>query len=163
LAGHCQGGVIFFDKCENININNCILNGSGAFGIQCNDVTNLTCTKTTIRECSSLLFEFKGSKKLNFIECEFNNIRSHGYLAIITDCEFFKFENCIFSENYSDTNDRYYKAERDFLFYFFDDTKSKSFIFDNCVFSNNRIKWWSNKNEIITKTRIKYLNNDNLK
>ncbi len=161
--GGCQGGVIFFDRCKNINMNNCILIGSGRNGIQCNDVNNLSCTKTTIKECSSSIFEFNRSSNLNFTDCEFKNIRCTGFLVISTNCNSFNFTNCMFSDNYCDTTDEYYKEEIDFIFYFYNDTRSMSFVVDNCTFSNNRIKWFSNKNNIFTKTNINYLNNDNLK
>ena len=79
----CLGAVLEFDNCRDINIDNCLLFGSGIFGISTcwkNDnkgVTNLHCSNTTIQSCSWGALNIKNSDSLYFDNCNFKDNSTH--------------------------------------------------------------------------------------
>lgn len=91
LYGYCEGEVVFLNNCEDVYIGNSTLYGCGTVGIYGNNVTNLVCEDTVIRDCSEDLLLLYNSNNLSFINCEFQN-RSDEHL-VFNECQTILIEN----------------------------------------------------------------------
>lgn len=163
--GHCTGGVISIEKSENVFIDSCVLIGSGSFGVNLFDCKDILCSNIQVKECSIMLSELERNENVLFENCEFLDIRCDGHLIYVTDCRKVVYKKCVFTKNYSYTDPKssWYKEEREKLVYFYNDTKSSGFVFEDCTFTENKLRGFSNKPEVITKTNNTFIKNDQLK
>ncbi|TND08413.1 MAG: putative S-layer protein [Bacteroidetes bacterium] len=158
-GGGCSGGVLFFDKCTNVQIEDALLVGSGRCGLLCNEVVNMSCMLLTIDECSSALMELQHDSLLKFESCTFQNTKSEYGLVWIDVAHAVSFVGCSFNGNYMDTSKYAYKTENDCVFKFYIEKTSTAFRVENCTFENNRFKAFTNRKEIFTRKGNKFTNN----
>ena len=74
--GGCSGGVLDFDKCKNIKVQNMRLYGCGTLGIEtycCNDIDIIN---TEIYECSNGAAYFRQTIGINFKDCNIHDVPS---------------------------------------------------------------------------------------
>ena len=72
-SGYCEDGVISLSGCDGITIDNCTLFGCGTIGIYANNVSNLVCTNSTIRDCAEDLVCLVNSRDVLFQDCTFKS------------------------------------------------------------------------------------------
>jgi hypothetical protein len=159
----CSGGVLFFIDCKNVMLSNCTLSGCGEYGMLCDNDTNMTCYKCRIEHCSEYLFELNNNQHLLFQSCIFTDIKVMSSMIELTDCTDLHFVKCEFSKNVTPSNSDYYRKEKNCVFDFYEDKKGKDILLEDCTFSDNEIFLMTNRNDLLTRTNVKYLNNDNLK
>lgn len=91
--GTCAGDVISFETCTGVEIENCDLFGSGAYGITLNDVRKATVRNSIIRECTYGIMTLDGVENVRFDGCSFHDNREYD-LITIADSNSVIFANC---------------------------------------------------------------------
>ena len=76
--GFCAGGVLSFDLCSDIAVNECGLYGCGTIGVQAKDCNNLTVTASDIYECSYGALEARSCRNVRMEDCD---VHHHGTRA----------------------------------------------------------------------------------
>lgn len=94
-AAVCMGGVLRFDRCGDVTVDDCDLFGCGTVGVTAKECVDLTVTNSVIRDCTSGLFSASGCKRLRVVDCRFlRNQCFNGFAAawcndvLIADCAF---------------------------------------------------------------------------
>lgn len=100
-SGYCQGGVLGFESCTNINIEKCSLYGCGTVGIMTRDCSNLAVKSCDIYECSYGLLYLYDSENISFEKTKFRKTGEFDLIEI-SGCKNVSFTKCIFSENFND-------------------------------------------------------------
>lgn len=98
--GICMGGVIKMDSCNNINIDNCLLFGSGSDGIATTNTDGVRCSNSIIKECTATILYLENSKNFKFHNCTFDNNGGSNYyssyIVLIYSCSNIEFNKCDF-------------------------------------------------------------------
>ena len=76
--GFCAGGVLSFDLCSDISVNECGLYGCGTIGVQARDCNSLTVTASDIYECSYGALEARSCRNVRMEDCD---VHHHGTRA----------------------------------------------------------------------------------
>ena len=97
--GYCEGGVLFFENCENVNVKSCDLYGCGTYGLETHSVSGLIFDDTTIRDCSYGIMELHGTKYATFNNCKFIRCREFALVNVDGGCEDVRFDSCRWSDN----------------------------------------------------------------
>jgi len=84
-AGHtvtgeyeCDAGVVLFDESANINVEDCLLYGSGAVGISLRSCVSAQIDNTTVTDCSLRAVDIWLSNDITFNDCKFIKNRAYG-------------------------------------------------------------------------------------
>ncbi|WP_296094001.1 right-handed parallel beta-helix repeat-containing protein [Alloprevotella tannerae] len=96
--GYCNGGVLEFKQCQDIEIDRCDLFGCGIEGITAVGTTNLVCKKSIIRDCSYSIMELRKCLNMTFEDCDFYRCREYTLIAA-SDCTNTNFIRCRMSQN----------------------------------------------------------------
>lgn len=64
--GYCSGGVLNFNRCRDIDIEDCCLYGCGTYGITACESRDLSAERCIIKECSYGAFEFLNCSDVTF-------------------------------------------------------------------------------------------------
>ncbi|MEO1655864.1 MAG: right-handed parallel beta-helix repeat-containing protein, partial [Bacteroidota bacterium] len=96
--GSCTGGVLFFSQVSNVQINNCLLYGSGIEGITTSSVDGLTARNVRIRGCTYGIMTIEGSENIRFENCSFTDNMEFDLINIIASPKV-TFKNCVISQN----------------------------------------------------------------
>lgn len=96
--GYCTGGVLGFENCHGIKIDNCDLWGCGTEGITLWESSRLDCTNTTIRDCSYSILSLYDSGFVSFSNCVMRNNREFDLLNFV-NCAKVEFKNCVIYDN----------------------------------------------------------------
>lgn len=85
--GTCSNGVLGFDGCRNIKIDNCGLFGCGTEGVELRQSENFTMTSSEIFHCSYYIMHVLGSRNVKFINCAFYNNREYEQVTVDDGCK----------------------------------------------------------------------------
>lgn len=96
--GSCDGAVLEFNSCSNIELRGMDLFGCGTFGLSLYDVDKLNMTNSIIRECSYGILEGYENNNLVFRNCEMRDCE--GYTMLDMSSTYAKFDTCLFEGNY---------------------------------------------------------------
>ena len=96
--GYCEGGVLSFEDCKNITIDNCDLYGCGTEGIGCHQTTNLKMSNSLIRDCSYQIMALRECHDFSFDRCFFFRNREFSLLDIFSSGNI-KFTDCMITHN----------------------------------------------------------------
>jgi hypothetical protein len=96
--GGCTGGVLHFISTDKIIITGCILYGSGTEGITAENVNNLTCRESIIKNCTYGIMTLTNCLNINFTDCDFKNNKEFD-LINITSSKNVKFDECVINNN----------------------------------------------------------------
>lgn len=96
--GYCTGGVLAFENCHGIRIENCDLWGCGTEGITLTESSWLSCADTTIRDCSYSILSLYDSYGAEFRNCVMRNNREFSLLNVY-NCREVSFANCVIYDN----------------------------------------------------------------
>jgi len=97
--GYCEGGVIYCENCEAVNISNCDLYGCGTYGLEAHNTHGIVMEKSIIRDCSYGIMELHSSQFCSFLECDFMRCREFSLVTIDAGCRNTRFVNCRFAQN----------------------------------------------------------------
>lgn len=137
--GQCTGGVFKFRNSHDITINNCDLYGSGIEGITAEEVSNLKCTNSIIRECTYGILSLRNCVGVSFESCIFNDNKEFDLVNIV-DCVGVQFSGCEFSSNV--TGGTWSGAD----YAIFSNVKSAGITVNNCVFRYNTAQYFAASN-----------------
>ncbi|MEQ8535890.1 MAG: right-handed parallel beta-helix repeat-containing protein [Coleofasciculus sp. D1-CHI-01] len=101
--GYCRGGVLFFRNTSHVHIQDCVLFGSGIWGIEAIATENLTCRRTIIRDCTYRILRLTDINTATFIDCHFFDNRRFE-MVMVRSSQNVEFRNCDFRTNRVDTN-----------------------------------------------------------
>ena len=76
--GFCAGGVLSFDLCSDMTVNECGLYGCGTIGVQAKDCNSLTVTACDVYECSYGALEVRSCRNIRMEDCD---VHHHGTRA----------------------------------------------------------------------------------
>lgn len=136
--GYCTGGVVYFENCAVINVDNCHLYGCGTYGISTLNSADISVTNTEIYECSYGLIDLDASTSITFDNCIFRDSQMFSMFDFL-DCTDICISNSVISDNTSDNCA------------LIDAYNSENITFVNCDFKNNTYNQLS-KSESITLT-----------
>ena len=77
--GSCSGGVLFFQDCDDIRVEDCRLYGCGVLGVQCSNCSSFTSSRTEIYECSQGAVYMYMTKGIHFSECDIHDVPSPAF------------------------------------------------------------------------------------
>ncbi len=97
--GHCEGGVIYAEGCNDIRVSDCDLYGCGTYGVETHGVDNLLVERTIIRDCSYGIMTLLATQYCTFQDCDFLRCREYGLLETDDACRFVTLRNCRFAGN----------------------------------------------------------------
>lgn len=96
--GYCEGGVLEFYDCKNVNVSNCDLYGCGIEGICFRKSHDLVMTNSIIRDCSYQIMTIRESYNCLFDRCSFFRNRQFSLLDLI-DVKDLTFRGCLITHN----------------------------------------------------------------
>ncbi len=97
--GECAGGVLAFERSNDINISKSELYGCGIEGLTLHDTNNLMFVNSAIYNCNSAIMNLYNSKDISFYQSRFydNEVYFSGIIAI-DNCSL-TFDDCDFTNN----------------------------------------------------------------
>lgn len=149
--GQCTGGVLNFAQCKNVTIQKSVLYGSGMEGITAEDVTNLACQNTVIKECTYSVMTLKNCNEFSFNRCRFVDNQEFD-LFNLDGCINVLFEDCDIAENRTGLS-----QHADYAL--FDVKKSMSVVLKNCRVRQNQSVYFCKQANSIELTNTKLDNN----
>lgn len=103
-TGWCFGGVLRFEACRQVSIDDCDMYGCGIEGITAKQTIDLRCARSIIRDCSYSIMTVEQSKQMHFIDCQFTHNREFTLVNVddesgvfFTKCRFTQNEGCLFA------------------------------------------------------------------
>lgn len=90
--GVCMGGVLYFQNCEFVSVDNCGLFGCGILGVEAQGCTGITLRKCDIYECSNGGVSMSDTTGITIEKCTFrdlggNNLMLYGCSDVTVDGE----------------------------------------------------------------------------
>jgi hypothetical protein len=155
--GGCQGGVFSVQGCSNMTIDNNILSGSGILAITVTKSENISCTNSTLEECTSGIMEVHEAKNVTFSKCLINNNYSHYGFISIRGSENVAFNSCTISNNYTEADIPDYAMKYDGLIRA--KNNKDNVLFEKCVFDSNTIGYFCDSEEKLTLKKCKEKDN----
>lgn len=137
----CVGDVLVLTECQNVNIRNCNLFGSGATGISSNLSKYINCYNTIIHDCSYSAIWLDGTRDFSLNNCIIKDNKTVAYLFYLGSSTDIYFNNCEIYDN-SESN-------LEGNSYLFDACNSNTIIVENCIIKNNSVPYITQNNEII--------------
>ena len=102
-GGECAGGVIHFQKCQQIELNNLRLYGCGTTGVRLDSCKNVTVSSSEIYGCSSNGIEANQTDRLLVTNCEIHDIGENqfaaGQIFWLRQCTDVNIQNCSVFDN----------------------------------------------------------------
>lgn len=100
-GGTCEGGVLRFTDCNDIQIKDCDLYGCGTEGLVLDHVTGLSMQGGAIHDCTLNIMRAERTKNLTFTGCDFLDSGEYTLVQMAT-VEGILFEDCLFEGNRGD-------------------------------------------------------------
>lgn len=142
--GYCSGSVLYFSSTNGIVVENCHLYGSGTYGIEAGNCSNLEVRNTDIYECTYGLVSMMNTDYAHFTGCEMRD-SSDLSMVDVSSCYDVVFEDCKLHNNTIDTQ---YDCP------FVDLDEYSQVTFRNCDFKDNVYKVFSNYPVTLEKCNI---------
>jgi hypothetical protein len=149
-AGYCQGGVIRFQNCSGVAIRGCDLYGSGTYGFEFLDCTDINIENTTVRDCSYGILKIANSSSVTFTDCYFGNNREFDLCIFEGRIEQVMLRKCTFERNFS--NDSLFSLEG------ITGMGSNVYVWD-CSFLDNHCKQFEDKSGFFSESRNRFVGN----
>jgi len=105
VAGHtpseytCNSGVLGFERCENVSIDNSEFYGCGSIGISLDYTKEFLCNNTKIDHCSLRALDINGSNDIKFTKSKFVDHEAYSDLIYASNSSEVNFEDCLFDNN----------------------------------------------------------------
>lgn len=152
--GYCTGGVVYLDNCNNVEINDCILFGSGTYGIEGESIMGLYCDNTVIKECTYGIISVKSLDAAEFTKCKFYDNQEFDLISIhngnsvtFSKCEFFN----------NKTGISYPSVANESLFNI---TNGIDIVVKNSKIKNNSVQYLCNQNGAVLFKDVEYEDNN---
>ncbi len=146
-AGFCRGSVLSFGNCQTVQIDQCVLVGSGTHGIEAQVLSDLTCRASVIKECTYGILCLDRAAVVRFEDCQF--YENAGFSMVdLADCEQVSFINCLMYDNASDSRYGFYD---DFMFNIW---QSQQIEVVDCQLYNNQVPYLAPSTSALTLTNV---------
>lgn len=109
--GNCQGAVLAFDDCQNIELRSLDLYGCGTYGVSAKNMDGLTLKNCIIRDCSYGIIDLASSSNTVLEDCTLKD--NDGFDMLSLSESSVHFENCTFTGNQGDSFLSSYNYPRD--------------------------------------------------
>jgi Right handed beta helix region len=103
-SGYCQGGVIKFESCRGIRIENCDLYGSGTYGLEFSNCEEIEVVSTQIHECTYGILQMRDCTNALFSNCRFYQNKEFELCTFAGKIDAVTFRGCTFDQNTSRYN-----------------------------------------------------------
>lgn len=141
VAGHtpseytCNSGVLGFEYCQNVSIDNSELYGCGSKGISLTSTSGLTGNNIKIDHCSLRALDLYKSSNIKFVNSNFVDHEAYSNIIYANQSNQVSFENCLFENNNK-------------LTWSFTDVYGNSDVsFNKCKIENNTVTKWSDSSD----------------
>jgi len=148
VEGYCTGGVLAFENCHGVEINNCDLWGCGIEGLTIIESSGITCSQTTIRDCSYSIMSIYNSRDISFQDCLMHDNREFEQLNF-TDSQQVRFSNCAIWNN---STSGYYSSN-------LISARRSEITFSQCAIFNNSVEALMNDDAGVSFENCTMLNN----
>jgi len=164
--GHCDGGVLSFERVQDLVIKDCRLFGSGTYGIDLIRTDRVTISGCEIYECTYGLMNMVYA---NDVVIDGTNFLSTGEFDMFSfsSSRNIRFLNCLFSENFATGEDypffNIFEVEGDSVLIGRRQEKyipCDSIIIQHCTFHYNSISTFTNLPEVLKLRDNEYFWND---
>jgi hypothetical protein len=154
--GSCIGAVIGLYNTQDISIKNCVLYGSGTYGIECvAQSQGLVCENTTIRSCTYGALALTTMYGATFNKCTFTDNSSLD-IFYINNCTDVVFNSCIIKDNTNWGLGEYAQYSFNKLFA----VEGEAVTLNKCLVKFNRVDFLANsKSAIINNNSLIEFNN----
>jgi hypothetical protein len=149
--GSCVGGVFKFVNSNDITIDKSILYGSGIEGITAENVNNLTCSFSTIKECTYGIMTLNTCNNINFTTCQFFDNQEFDLVSVSNSNKVF-FNGCTFRDNKT--------GQEDYSEYALFNLENTVVELNNCTIENNLTHYLCNQQAALQLKNTK-LNKNN--
>lgn len=138
--GYCRGGVLRFQSCTDVILENCDLFGCGTYGLEFIDCSRIEVVDTKIRQCSYGVVNLRNVSHLTFRNCGFLENRGFELFQIEEPIERTMIKGCEFLRN------RIEGA----IFCFGESVGNFNFYANDCRFIENTYAEVSNNHHVLT-------------
>ncbi len=154
--GSCIGAVIGLANTHGVSIKNCVLYGSGTYGIESVlQSSGLVCENTTIRSCTYGAISLVNMLGATFNKCTFTDNSSLD-IFYISNCQDVVFNSCVIKDNTNWGLGEYAQYSVNKLFA----VEGKPVVLNKCLIKFNRIDFLANsQNSIINNNSLIEFNN----
>lgn len=122
--GHCTGNCLELIGCESFRAENCVLDGSGAYGLCAMDSRDVTLRDSEIANCTYGALELEGSEGISLLDCRVRNCLNCFGLVSAAECDGVLIQDCALEGNTANS--------------LASSGGSTGVCFQNCTFRNNR-------------------------
>lgn len=129
--GYCLGGVLRFKNCEDVEIRDSELYGSGTHGLGLTRASRFLIEGCVVRDCTYGLAVIEDSSDLSFLDTEFRGTGEYDLISI-TSSTHLSWEECRFVDNHGNI-------------LFSIDGASQDVVVSRCAFETNEIEDFSNR------------------
>ena len=146
-AGFCRGSVLSFGNCQTVQIDQCVLIGSGTHGIEAQVLSNLTCRASVIKECTYGILCLNSATAVRFENCQF--YENTGFSMVnLSDCQQVSFVDCLMYDNASESR----FVGNDFMFFNVEQSQSIEVIGSQLY--NNAVAYLAPSTAALTLTNV---------
>jgi hypothetical protein len=135
--GYCVGGVLRFESCSNIVLENCDLFGCGTYGLEFVDCEQVDIFNSIIRQCTYGIANFNNISNVKIRNCEFKENRCFNAISLTGGIDL------AISKSTFSQNSVYYE------FFKFDKAEAPSFRLDGCTFKDNVYPRFTNEPRLV--------------
>lgn len=139
--GYCTGGVVLFEECDDVELDNMHLYGCGTYGVVAAISSNIRVKNTEIYECSYGLIDITYSQNVAFENCVFRDTGKFD-MFYIGDCKNVKISDSVIKNNKSGKN-----------CVFIGTYNSENVCFENCDFNENAYYQFTTENVVFDNCR----------
>ncbi|MGF1459450.1 MAG: right-handed parallel beta-helix repeat-containing protein [Leptolyngbyaceae cyanobacterium] len=97
-AGFCRGGVLSFVDSADVQLERCVLYGSGTHGIEADGLNGLYCLHVNIRDCTYGILCLNRARDIDFESCQFFSNRGFSMIGL-NQCQTVRFFDCLMYDN----------------------------------------------------------------
>lgn len=149
-SGYCLGGVIKLVNCSGVKIRDCDLYGSGTYGFELENCSDVDVDRTTVRDCSYGILQLKDCSSITFSDCKFADNREFDLCTFRGGMEEVMFRRCSFERNFS----------QDALFCLKGITRPGSGVFVwDCLFKDNQASMYRDEGSFLSESRNRHVGN----
>lgn len=144
--GYCEGSVISFSDCEDIEIEESVMYGSGTYGLQAMNVDGLTVNNSVVKDCSYGTIYLQEVSNVEFRNTHFK--RCQAGISVHGNSRLILFDNCYFAgiKDFQEWS----KWNKDAQFLFFFEEGVESVLLKNNRFEDNGTTGFISREDDIT-------------
>jgi hypothetical protein len=109
-SGYCLGGVLSFERTEDVTVRDADLFGSGTYGVGLVEAKRVVFERTTIHDCTYGIAQIQGSEEVEFRDSTFRENREFDLIEVRSS-RGVRFTGCTFKRNRAGEDDSLFLLE----------------------------------------------------